>query len=165
MMAQAADSSKRYNILSLDAAKYKGYMTANFISYMEQKAYQIAQRDLCFPDRDEGRIAMHELFDFIAGSETGGIIASTLVIPNDDESSLQKNKYFATKSLKFFEDNVDKIWVDQKVPVTTRLLIIGIIISLICGGVFYLTNNYFKYEGFEDRVEQLQRAIPWRVPY
>jgi hypothetical protein len=38
--AQAAN--KRYNILSLDAAKYKGYMTANFVSYMEQKAYQVA---------------------------------------------------------------------------------------------------------------------------
>jgi patatin-like phospholipase/acyl hydrolase len=30
---------------------------------------------------------MPELFDFIAGSETGGILASTLVLPNDDKSS------------------------------------------------------------------------------
>ena len=33
MLAQAVE--KRYNILSLDAAKYKGYMTANFISFLE----------------------------------------------------------------------------------------------------------------------------------
>ena len=73
--------------MSLDSAKYKGYMTANFVSYMEQKAYQIAQRDLCFPDRDSERIAMPELFDFIAGSETGAIIASTLVIPNTNATT------------------------------------------------------------------------------
>jgi patatin-like phospholipase/acyl hydrolase len=30
---------------------------------------------------------MYELFDMISGSETGAIIAATLVIPNDDTSS------------------------------------------------------------------------------
>ena len=40
---------------------------------------------------------MHEMFDLIAGSETGAIIASTLVIPNDDPKTMdaQKNKYFS----------------------------------------------------------------------
>jgi len=33
-----------YNILSLDAAKYKGYMTATMVSYMEQYAYVYAHR-------------------------------------------------------------------------------------------------------------------------
>ena len=85
---------------------------------------------------------MPELFDFIAGSETGGIIASTLVIPNMNATtnSTQKNKYFATTALDFFDKNVDKIWHDNKVPLFTRILIIGVIISLICGGVYYITN-------------------------
>ena len=107
---------------------------------------------------------MPELFDFIAGSETGGIIASSLVIPNDDSATnaTQKNKYFATKAVDFFEKNVDVIWQDKKVSIWARILIIGVILSLICTGVFYLVNQYFRYEGFEERVEQLQKLIKLR---
>jgi len=43
-------------------------------------------------------MAMPELFDMIAGSETGAIIATTLALPNDDmnTNTIQPNKYFAT---------------------------------------------------------------------
>ena len=58
-------------------------MTAKFVSYMEEYAYKVANHDRCIT-RDIERIAMPELFDLIAGSETGAIIASTLVLPNPD---------------------------------------------------------------------------------
>jgi hypothetical protein len=61
---------------------YSGLMTASFVDYMEQNAYDSAIRDYCIPKRDSGRVAMTELFDALAGSETGAIIASALVIPN-----------------------------------------------------------------------------------
>ena len=77
-----AASTKRHNILSLDSAMYSGFMTASFVDYMEQNAYQQAVRSYCLPERKSGRIAMPELFDSIAGSETGAIIASSLVIKN-----------------------------------------------------------------------------------
>ena len=35
--------SKTYNILSFDSCLYKGYMTAKFIDYLEQRAYMIAK--------------------------------------------------------------------------------------------------------------------------
>ena len=57
-------------------------MTARFVSYMEHYAYVAATRDLCFPKRESAKIAMPELFDMLAGSETGAIIASSLVIQN-----------------------------------------------------------------------------------
>jgi patatin-like phospholipase/acyl hydrolase len=90
----------RYNILSLDGAKYKGYMTATFVEYMERNAYTAARRDYCLPKRDSRKVAMPELFDLIAGSETGAIIASTLVLPNLDAAtnSTQKNEHFAATS-------------------------------------------------------------------
>ena len=77
----------RYNVLSLDSAKYKGYMTASFVSFMEQYAYSVAERDYCIPARASKRIAMPELFDLIAGSETGAIIATSLVLPNTDAAT------------------------------------------------------------------------------
>lgn len=44
-----AAQKKKYNILSLDAAKYKGLMTARAVDYMELLAYNIAYRDIpCF---------------------------------------------------------------------------------------------------------------------
>ena len=86
----------KYRILSLDSATYSGLMTAEFVSFMEKKAYLIARSLKCLTERESERVAMHELFDMIAGSETGAIIASSLVVPHDDASSPQKNKYWAT---------------------------------------------------------------------
>jgi patatin-like phospholipase/acyl hydrolase len=50
---------------------------------LEKVAYYAAH-DLYCINRPTEKIAMPELFDLIAGSETGAIIAATLVIPNDD---------------------------------------------------------------------------------
>jgi patatin-like phospholipase/acyl hydrolase len=77
----------KYRILSLDSATYSGLMTAEFVSFMEKKAYLIARATKCLTKRDDERVAMHELFDMIAGSETGAIIASSLIVPHDDVDS------------------------------------------------------------------------------
>ena len=48
---------------------------------------------------------MTELYDLIAGSETGGIIAAMLVTPKS--STDKSNRYWATDAAQFFEENVD----------------------------------------------------------
>ena len=108
-------SAARYNILSLDSARYKGLMTTHMLEYMEVKAYTSGIRDACFPERASGKIAMPELFDMIAGSETGAIIASTLLIKNEDPKTMasQPNKYFVNKSKEYFIDNVDFLYKDS----------------------------------------------------
>ena len=87
LLGVTAAASDRYNILSLDSAKYKGQMTARFVSYIEQNAYHTARRKYNIPERASGRISMVELFDLIAGSETGAIIAANLAVPNDDPAT------------------------------------------------------------------------------
>ena len=77
-------------------------MTSEFVSFLELIAYYSARDNYCIPERESGRIAMPELFDLISGSESGAIIASSLVIPNPDRTpdahgSVQINKYFAKK--------------------------------------------------------------------
>jgi hypothetical protein len=57
-------------------------MTANFLSYIEIKAYSYAHKHKCIPERESGRIAIPELFDMVAGSETGAIIGASLLVPN-----------------------------------------------------------------------------------
>jgi hypothetical protein len=74
---------RSYNILVLEAANSMGFMTSEFVNFLEKVAYYAAH-DLYCINRPTEKIAMPELFDLIAGSETGAIIAATLVIPNED---------------------------------------------------------------------------------
>ena len=66
-------------VLSLQAAGDKGYITAKFVDYLEQRAYALALQCRNVNMRPSQKIAMSELFDTIAGSETGAIIGSTLL--------------------------------------------------------------------------------------
>ena len=98
-----------FNILALESAQYLGFMTAEFIDFLELIAYYSARDNYCIPERDSGRIAMPELFDMISGSESGAIIGSSLMIPNEDKTqdskgNIQINKYFANKTAEFYEN-------------------------------------------------------------
>ena len=154
-------NAKMYNILSIDSASYKGRMTASFIDYMEKKSYFIAVRDKCIKERAQKRISMYELFDMISGSETGAIIASTLVIPNDDPatSADQKNKYFAPTATKFFEDNIDELYVDSKMP-AWLIVVITLICITIFGFIAYKSAEvYFRNDSFTERYTELDALI------
>jgi len=62
-------------------------MTAEFVNFLELIAYYSAREQYCIPERESQRVAMPEIFDMIAGSETGAMIGATLVIPNDDPAT------------------------------------------------------------------------------
>ena len=87
---------KPYFILSLDSGQHKGFMTAKFVSFMEERAYNIARRIKCIEKRTSERMSMTELYDLIAGSETGGIIATLLVVPLSTED--KTNRYLLDKN-------------------------------------------------------------------
>lgn len=70
--------------MSLEAASYHGFLTAEYVDFLELIAYYYARDKYCLPERESGRIAMPELFDLVAGSESGAIIGSSLLIPSDD---------------------------------------------------------------------------------
>ena len=52
-----------YNILVLEAANYLGFMTTEFINFMEKQAYFSAREQYCIDERASKKIAMPELFD------------------------------------------------------------------------------------------------------
>lgn len=142
-------AAKRYNILSLDSAIYRGVMTANFVQYMERKAYLLAEEHQCKTadgksvtdwrkpknsedkDSNKGKISMTELFDLIAGSETGAIIASTLTLKND-KAGQQKNRFFANKAIEYFEATADSLYKDNKMP-TWGVVLITTLASILVG--------------------------------
>jgi len=57
---------------------------------------------------------MSKLFDMIAGSETGAIIAATLSVP--DEKNPGQPKYFADHNIKWFKTYTDTLYRDRRMP-------------------------------------------------
>lgn len=146
LLSIGLSSTKNYNILSLDSAKYAGLMTADFVSYLEQRSYSIARREkskYCYPKNTEERIHMNELFDMIAGSETGAIIASTLAQAKDGSST--EPKYYVDTAGDFFKANVDLMYVDGELSAGVAFVVyfFGL---LIMGIIAYQAAQYYFSE-------------------
>lgn len=141
--------------MALDSAKFAGLMTAEFVGFMEKKAYSIARKKYCIPERDSERISMTELFDAISGSETGAIIASSLVVKNPDASSSQKNKYFSTESIKYFVDNTDVLYIDTRMTAGIKFLFTAIFIILFSAIAYKAAEFYFRNPIRNQRIDQL----------
>jgi hypothetical protein len=153
-------SAKNYNILSLDSAAYSALMTAEFVSYMEKKAYIIAKREQCLAEeRVDERIQMPELFDMLAGAETGAIIASVLSVPNDDASSSLKSKYYAQTAVDFFEKNVDTLYKDSEMSLALEWFFIALFLILFGAVAFKLAEYYFRNDSRSKRIDSLKQFI------
>jgi hypothetical protein len=155
------DGCETYNVLSLESANYKAYMTSEFISFLEQIAYYSARDNYCIPEREAERIAMPELFDLISGSETGAIIAASLNRPNDDKTpdghgNVQINKWWASKTSELFYDNSKNLYEDNHLSTITQIIII-IAAVLIDSGLVYLCLRckYKPPPGYEDKIDKL----------
>lgn len=92
---------------------------------------------------------MVELFDMLAGSETGAILASTLTIKNNDPKKNQINKYFADTVVKFFDDNLDSIYKDNDFDYWVYMLIICISMTFFGVISYFITQKIFNIKGFE----------------
>ena len=138
--------SQAYNILSLMGGAEKAYMMSGLIDNFEKEAYQIVQLDQCkingqAVERDSQKIAMHEIFDMIAGVETGAIIASSLLVPNDDDESkdFQQNKYFANETMELFKKNSKSLFHRDELPYSFGFFLYVSILLTICSYCFLYT--------------------------
>ena len=136
----------KYYILSLDSGQYSGLLTSEFVSFMEKKSYLIARRLFCIEQRTSKRIAMYELFDMMAGSETGAIIAATLVVPNDDPNNKLENKHWSTKSSSFFKENVDILYQESNMPESIKSILSLVFLVLVGVVAFKTAGFYFRKE-------------------
>jgi hypothetical protein len=107
---------------------------------------------------------MPELFDMIAGSETGAVIATSLVLPNDDEATkaTQPNKYFATTAKEFFEKNSDVLYHDRQMPNALKIVVTLLFCGVICAFVYFGTEKVYHIDGFSERVDEIRVLIKLR---
>lgn len=111
---------------------------------MEKYAYNYARSGLagkvCVAERESKRIAMPEMFDIIAGSDTGAIIASTLILKNSNQTAFdngdQINEHFAQTSAEFFEFEGPKLFTEKGIPVWMQILITAGFAILVAIGVY-----------------------------
>lgn len=83
---------------------------------------------------------MPELFDMIAGSDTGAIIASTLVVPKqpgtDESKDWKINQFWAKSSMEFFMSN-SELWESTSLSIWWQLLI-TILLSVSMGSICFM---------------------------
>lgn len=82
--------AKQYRVLSIDGGGIRGVIPAMILSEIERRTGK----------------RIHELFDFIAGTSTGGILGLGLVIPGENGQA----KYAATDLVKLYQENGSTIF-------------------------------------------------------
>jgi hypothetical protein len=80
----------------LESAKGFGLVTSQIVDYIESRAYWLARGQYCIPETAEKKVPASQLFDTIAGSETGALIGANLLLPEcfyDDYTSKANDQF------------------------------------------------------------------------
>lgn len=96
--------------------------------------------------REAEKIAMPELFDIIAGTETGAIIAGSLVIPGKNTSENDFVAMYAEDSKRFFKNHAKDLFVSQELSFWWNLLISSVFALLLAMLVFSCLRKYYKID-------------------
>ena len=95
---------------------------------------------------------MNELFDAIAGSETGAIIATSLMIPKDPTYKNKKEaKYFANHTIKFFKDHQTDLYKSLAISKITQAIITVMTVLIIGIPIYHCLEKRYDEEEFEAR--------------
>ena len=80
---------------------------------METFAYKYATEDLCHPKNPQNeRIPMSKIFDMVAGTSTGSLLSTALVIPAVDDPSA--NRYYADDAAKIYTSKAGQVFTKYK---------------------------------------------------
>lgn len=103
---------------------------------------------------------MHEMFDSIAGSETGAIIATTLNVKNkSDTANIQENAFFANTFLEFMDGPGNDLYSDRKIPSYGQVLIVSLVAFAFGVPIYLFTEACFPEKLFEMRRTLLREYI------
>jgi hypothetical protein len=119
-----------FNILSLDGGGIRGIITAYVVDYMESYAFEYANKEYCYqeleyaPGVDRKQLPMFMLFDLVAGTSTGSLLATAIVLPNNNTAMYpeQKNKFFAEDAIRIYKENGSTVFKKFTYSLTTLIL-------------------------------------------
>jgi predicted acylesterase/phospholipase RssA len=99
-----------WNILSLDGGGIRGLITATVVKYMEEYSYNYSVSQYCLPERAIKKVSMSELYDMVAGTSTGSLLATAIVFPNPDPQNITKNKFFADDAIDVYTNEASVVF-------------------------------------------------------
>lgn len=143
---------RAYNILSLDSAQYKGLVQTKFLDEIEKYAFEVTQANDCLPElaqyKDKKRIPTNKIFDMIAGSESGAILASVALEGKD-----------ISVASTFFLSEVDKFYNFRQFPFFIKCILTVVSMIVIAILSFFWYEKQFDFPNFDELTEMLQSYI------
>lgn len=142
-MIPLSNQKQYYNILAIDGGGIRGIIPGVIIKEMEKYAYEYAtSKNYKVPKYPgiENKFALKDLFDMVAGTSTGSILAAGLTYPDSEHIDIKKPKFFADDILKIYSERGDEIFVQVKIDLIFAIIYIvvfGILFSFVgyCIGV------------------------------
>lgn len=150
-----------WNILSLDGGGIRGLITAQVAKYMEQYAYNYSTQNLCYPvDPQNERISLSKIFDMVAGTSTGSLLATSVVIP--EVNNLTTNRYYADDAIEIYTTRGKDVF--QKYVLSPIFYALGIIGFSAVGGMIGLQigKKIYKNREHEESIKDLKMLIKKR---
>ena len=154
-----ASSDETYNILSMDGGGIRGLIPTKVIQFLEKEAFEYAKeqgydlKNFQYKGQ-EGKIAMKDLFDMVAGTSTGSIMAAGLAMPvvhevnGKTELSTTDPQYFADEIIDIYRNDNDKIFDKHPMGIAVILVLMALCFPLfIYFGFFYgraIFDNKYK---------------------
>ena len=130
---------------------------------MEKEAYSYAREQFAgFPERSTEKISMAEIFDLVAGTSTGSLLATALVIPNNDTSSPQPNKFFSDRVIEVYQSEGATVFT--KYEISNTLLWVGVAVFIVVGALLGLCIGVHCYHNpqFEENMKMLKQLVKTR---
>jgi hypothetical protein len=120
----------------------RNIITLKVIDYMEEYGCQFI-KEAAFTNiscTDENRLPIRKIFDMIAGTSTGGVIAAALSVPSND---VMTESFSAKEILEVFKSQAPMVYAQQHI--NAGLIWIITIISTMIGLVLGLKRGRKKY--------------------
>ena len=174
----AANSDEYYNLLTIDGGGIRGLIPAKVILKMEEYAWDYATNEAQnyeFPkfEGHDGHFAMSSLFDMVAGTSTGSILAAGLAYPDvnntklvnqninksyQPEKTFIKPAFFASKLIEIYSKQGDQIFVSRYLG---WVLPVSIVLTLLVfGSIGYkLGVHFYDNPKTEKSFKDLSKAI------
>lgn len=103
-----------YNILSMDGGGIRGIVTATVIQHMEAYGYEYALSQKYIEPRSPlKKINMSELFDLMAGTSTGSLLTTALVMPDATGTG---NKFTSDDVLEIYYKDGGEVFLKYHLP-------------------------------------------------